>query len=96
MLTPAGCFELRPTGWLAVWLTADGEELIAGAPGFGIETTGNEPVVTEPDAAALAAVEQVDPYGVRLIEFSAGADAAARYQAAAAREASAARLNRGS
>ena len=21
LLTPAGCFELRPSGWLAVWLT---------------------------------------------------------------------------
>ncbi len=93
LLTPAGCFELRPTGWLAVWLTPDGEDLIAGAPGLGIETTGNEPVVTEPDDAALAAVQQVDPYGVRLIEFSAGADAAARYQTATAREA---RLSRGS
>jgi hypothetical protein len=42
--------------------------------------------VTEPDTEALAALERVDPHGVRLIEFSAGGDAAARFQEAAARE----------
>lgn len=87
LLTPAGCFELDPGGWRALWLTPDGEALVAGAPGLGIETTGSEPVVTEPDAQALAALERVDPHRVRLIEFSAGADAAARFQEAAAREA---------
>jgi glutaconate CoA-transferase, subunit B len=88
LLTPAGCFGLRPSGWHALWLTPDGAELVAGAPGLGIALTNTEPVVSEPDAEALAALERVDPHGVRLIEFSAGADAAARYQEAAAREAS--------
>ena len=63
LLTPAGCFELDPGGWRALWLTPDGEALVAGAPGLGIETTGSEPVVTEPDAQALAALERVDPHG---------------------------------
>jgi len=86
LLTPAGCFELRPGGWQALWLTPDGAELVAGAPGIGISVTGTEPVVTEPDTDALAAVRRADPHDVRLIEFSAGADAAARFQEAAARE----------
>ena len=88
LLTPAGCFELRPSGWDALWLTPAGEDLIAGAPGLGIRLSGSEPVVTAPDQEALAALERVDPHAVRLIEFSAGADAAARFQEAAAREAS--------
>jgi hypothetical protein len=87
LLTPAGCFELGASGWRAVWLTPDGAALVAGAPGLGIALTSTEPVVTEPDAEALTALERVDPHATRLIEFSAGADAAARYQEAAAREA---------
>jgi glutaconate CoA-transferase, subunit B len=87
LLTPAGGFELGPDGWHARWLTLEGAELIAGAPGLGISVTGAELVVTEPDPDALAALERVDPHAVRLIEFSAGADAAARFQQAAAREA---------
>jgi glutaconate CoA-transferase subunit B len=86
LLTPAGCFELGPEGWHTLWLTPDGAELVAGAPGLGISVTGTEPIVTEPDREALAALERVDPHGVRLIEFSTGTDAAARFQAAAARE----------
>jgi len=87
LLTPAGCFELRPSGWHALWLTPDGAELVAGAPGLGIQCNGEEPIVSEPDEAALAAVERADPHGVRLIEFSAGGEAAERFQQAAAREA---------
>jgi glutaconate CoA-transferase, subunit B len=87
LLTPAGVFELGPGGWHALRLTPDGAELVAGAPGLGISVTGGEPVVTEPDPEALAALKRVDPHAVRLIEFSAGADAAARFQEAAAREA---------
>jgi glutaconate CoA-transferase subunit B len=86
LLTPAGCFELRADGWQALWLTEKGEELIAGAPGLGIHATGTEPIVTEPEADALAALERVDPYEVRLIEFSGGAEAAKRFGEAAARE----------
>ena len=86
LLTPGGCFELGSDGWHALWLTPDGAELVAGAPGLGIALTNTEPVVSEPDADALAALERVDPHGVRLIEFSSGADAAARFQEAAARE----------
>ena len=88
LLTPAGCFELRSGGWHGLWLTDTGDELIAGAPGLGIQLSGNEPVVTEPDADALAALHRVDPHEVRLIEFSAAAEAATRYSVAAAREAS--------
>lgn len=86
LLTPAGCFELGPEGWHGVWLTPGGVELIAGAPGLGISVTNEEPVVTQPDTEALAALERVDPHAVRLIEFSAGADAAARFEEAVARE----------
>lgn len=88
LLTPAGCFELKPNGWQALWLTPDGEASVAATPGLGIEIPQDARVVTEPDPEALEALRRVDPHGVRLIEFSAGADAAARYQDAAAREAS--------
>jgi acyl CoA:acetate/3-ketoacid CoA transferase beta subunit len=87
LLTPAGAFELGPDGWQALWLTASGAELVAAAPGLGIRLSGSESIVTEPDAGALAAVERVDPHEVRLVEFSAGAEAAERFQAAAQREA---------
>jgi glutaconate CoA-transferase subunit B len=86
LLTPAGCFELRPDGWQTVWLTENGAELIAGTPGLGIHVTGTEPIATEPDADALAALERVDPHEVRLMEFSGGAEAAKRFGEAAARE----------
>jgi glutaconate CoA-transferase subunit B len=86
LLTPAGGFELGPDGWYALWLTPDGAELTAGAPGLGVSLTGAEAVVGEPDPEVLAALERVDPHAVRLIEFSAGGDAAARFREAAARE----------
>jgi len=87
LLTPAGCFELSVGGWRTLWVTPYGDDLIAGAPGLGIDTSNGPSMVSEPDPTALAALRRVDPHGVRLIEFS-GADAAARYQEAAAREAS--------
>ena len=87
LFTPAGCFELRPDGWRAVWLTSGGSELVAAAPGFGVTLTGDEPVIETPDEEALAAVRGVDPHGVREIEFASGADAMALWAAAAAREA---------
>ena len=86
LLTPAGCFELRPSGWHVLWLTEHGPDLIAGAPGLGVIVSGSEPIVTECDPDAIAAVRRADPHDVRLIEFSAGAEAAERFSAAAARE----------
>jgi hypothetical protein len=87
LLTPAGCFELGPDGWFARWLTPDGPELAAGAPGLGVRLTGEEPVVEEPDAEALAAVRAADPHDMRLIEFAGGKEAAERFARAAALEA---------
>ena len=86
LLTPAGCFELAADHWSARWLTPDGAQLVAQVPEFVIDLTGEEPVVAEPDAVALAAVRAVDPHEVRRIEFASGADAAELYGAAAARE----------
>ena len=85
LLTPAGCFEWDGA-WRARWLTPDGPELVAAAPGLGIVLGGDEPVVGEPDAEALAAVREADPHELRAIEFSTGAEAAERFAAAAARE----------
>jgi hypothetical protein len=87
LFTPAGCFELGGAGWRALWLTADGAELVAATPGFGIVLDGDEPVLEAPDEEALAALERVDSYGVRRIEFASGADAAHLWSAAAEREA---------
>jgi len=86
LLTPAGCFELVPDGWRARWLTPDGPDLVAGAPGLGVRLTGEEPVVEEPDAEALAAVRACDPNDLRLIEFASGAEAKERFARAAALE----------
>jgi len=87
LLTPAGCFEFAGGRWRAVWITAEGPELVAGAPGLGIALTGDERVVTEPEAEALAAVRAADLGNVRLIEFASGGEAAGLFAAAAAREA---------
>jgi glutaconate CoA-transferase, subunit B len=87
LLTPAGCFELGEDGWHARWITSQAAELVPTAPGLGIELTGQEPVVDEPEPLALAAVKRADPDDVRLIEFAGGAEAGALYAAAAAREA---------
>lgn len=69
LLTPAGCCELDASGWRAVWLTPDGAELIAGAPGLDVRDVAAAPVVEEPDPAALEAVWRADPLDVRAIEF---------------------------
>jgi hypothetical protein len=88
LLTPAGCFELTGDGWSARWLTPQGPELVAGAPGLGIRLTGREPVRSEPeDPRFLEAVQAADPDEVRAIEFARGEDAAARWARAARREA---------
>jgi hypothetical protein len=87
LLTPAGAFELRAGRWEALWLTDGGAELVAAAPGLGIHLSGAEPIVNAPEADALAAVQRADPHGVRLVEFSSGAEAAERFQSAAQREA---------
>jgi glutaconate CoA-transferase subunit B len=95
LLTPAGCFELTADGWRARWLTPDGPELVAGAPGIGIVLSGTEPVVAEPDAELLAAVRTADPHDVRAIEFAQGEDAGARWAQAAERERAAAQTGAG-
>jgi glutaconate CoA-transferase subunit B len=69
LLTPAGGFELTDGAWRARWLTPDGAALVAAAPGLGIALTGDEPVVEESDAEALAAVRAADPDGVRALEY---------------------------
>lgn len=87
LLTPAGAFELRAGCWEALWLTEGGAEFVAAAPGLGVRISEGAPTVSEPDAEALAAVRRADPHDVRLAEFSSGAEAAQRFQAAATREA---------
>ena len=87
LLTPAGCFELGEDGWRARWLTAGGSELLGATPGLGVEVSGAEPVHDARDADALAALERVDPYGVRRVEFAAGDEALRLWAQAAAREA---------
>lgn len=89
LLTPAGCFDLGADGWRALWLAGGGAELVAGAPGLGVVLTGDEPVVHEPDAGALAAVREADPHELRHIEFASAEEARERYASAAAREAGA-------
>ena len=88
LLSAAGLFELTATGWRAVWLTPDGADLVAAAPGLGVVLTGSEPVRSEPDPDLLAAVEAVDPEEVRVIEFCSPEAAAPRVALAAEREAS--------
>jgi acyl CoA:acetate/3-ketoacid CoA transferase beta subunit len=95
LLTPAGCFELGAEGWYPRWITSQARELVPAAPGLRIELTGQETVVDEPDAQALAAVKRADPHDVRLIEFAAGKEAASLYDAAALREAAAVRETAG-
>lgn len=90
LLTPAGCFALSGGGWYARWLTPEGPDLVAGAPGLGLALTGDEPVVSAPDAEALAAVRDADPHDVRAIEYASGADAGRLWGEAAAREAASA------
>jgi hypothetical protein len=80
LLTPAGCFELARGGWRALWLTPSGAELVAAAPGLGVELTGAEEIVAGPDPEALAAVERADPRGVRRVEFASGEEAARLWQ----------------
>jgi hypothetical protein len=87
LLTPAGCFELGESGWRACWLTVEGAELVAAAPGLGVALDGDEPVREAPDATALAALERADPDRIRRIEFASGPEAARLWSAAAAREA---------
>ena len=88
LLTPAGCFDFRDgAGWRAAWLTPDGAELVAGAPGLGIALSGDERVVDGPDPEALEAVRAADPHDVRLVEFASGADAGERFARIAAAEA---------
>ncbi len=87
LLTPAGCFALADGVWRALWLTPGGAELVASAPGLGVVPSGDEPVVAEPDATALAAVRTADPHDVRAIEYAAGPEAAELWRAAARREA---------
>jgi hypothetical protein len=86
LLTPAGSFALTDGAWRARWLTPDGAELVAAAPGLGVALTGDEPVVTEPEPRALAAVRAADPHDVRAIEYAGGAEAAQLWAAAARRE----------
>ena len=88
LLSAAGLFELTANGWRAIWLTPDGAELVAAAPGLGVVLTGSEPLRSEPDPDLLAAVEAIDPEEVRVIEFSSGEGAALRLAQAAEREAS--------
>lgn len=78
LLTPAGCFELGPGGWTARWLAPGGAELVSAAEAFPIDTDG-APVVEEPDAEALAAVQRADPRGARAVEFASGSEAAALF-----------------
>lgn len=87
LLSPAGCFELRRDGWWARWLTPWAEELLAAAPGLGVKRTGEEPVLSAPEAEAAAAVGRVDPHRVRDIEFASGAQALELFSQAAEREA---------
>jgi len=89
LFTPAGCFELGAYGWFARWLTPGGAALVADTPGLGITLSGSEPLVSAPDPEALGALERVDPWHVRWIEFARGAAAAALWADAAAREAAA-------
>ncbi len=87
LLTPAGCFELSESGWRAIWLTPDGPELVAQAPGLGVRLSGGEPVRSRADERILAAVREVDPHDVRAIEFATGPEAGKRWAQAATREA---------
>jgi hypothetical protein len=86
LLTPAGCFELSPDGWQPLWLTPDGAELVAQAPGLGIRLRGDEPVRAEPDSRFLPAVRAADPDEVRAIEFARPEESARRWALAAERE----------
>ncbi len=86
LLTPAGCFELREHGWCARWITSRAPELIPQAPAFGIELSGTEPVIDDPDPLALRAVRRADPHDVRFVEFATGEEAAALYRKAAESE----------
>jgi hypothetical protein len=70
-------------------LTPGGAALVADTPGLGITLSGSEPLVSAPDPEALGALERVDPWHVRWIEFASGAAAAALWADAAAREAAA-------
>jgi hypothetical protein len=87
LITPAGCFELREGRWQTLWLTDGGAELVAAAPGLGVELSGDEPIVDAVDEDALAAVHRADPHGVRRIEFAGGSEALRLWSAAAEREA---------
>jgi glutaconate CoA-transferase, subunit B len=87
LLTPAGCFAFAHGAWRARWVTPEGPELVAGAPGLGVVLSGEEPVITTPEPRALAAVRAADPHDVRAIEYSGAAEAAELWAAAAKREA---------
>jgi len=88
LLSAAGLFKLTAAGWRAIWLTPDGADLVAAAPGFGVVLTGSEQVRSEPDPDLLAAVRAVDPEEVRVIEFCTPEAAARRVARAAESEAS--------
>ncbi len=86
LLTPAGCFDLRQSGWVARWLTPLAGELLPSAPGLGIAITGREPVIAGVERDVEAALARVDPHRVRDIEFASGGEAAQLWAQAAARE----------
>lgn len=88
LLTPAGCFELGPAGWVGRWLTPTAHELLPQAPGLRITLSGEEPVIRSVDPEVAAVLARVDPHRVRDIEFASGGQAAQLWAQAAARESS--------
>lgn len=71
LLTPLGVFELEPgRGWRAVTLHGDATgEQVAEATGFTIDVPGDVRRTPAPDADELAALDTVDPHGLRALEY---------------------------
>lgn len=71
LLTPLGLFELRPQrGWHAVSLHGETtRDEVVESTGFVIEAPDDVPRTTPPDEDEVAALEAVDPHGLRALEY---------------------------
>ena len=86
LITPAGLFDLDRDGWAAIWLSPEGQALVAGAPGLGAKVAG-APVRAAPPAQVLAAIREVDPHEVRAVEMAGRTEAGELWASHARREA---------
>jgi glutaconate CoA-transferase, subunit B len=80
LITPLGVFSLSPDGWAAVSLSPDvSVDAVHEATGFAIDVPDGTPTTMTPTDEELAALDAVDPLGLRAIELARGEEAKALF-----------------